>query len=344
MKTKIARLPLVALAILLALGSSSRLEAGGASVSASSFSFRVKNDSDSDDNNFYWSKPTSTDTIAWTSGTNWTDQLPHFWTKYGPEPKFAVGPPIAGRVFKGFARFNGPAPLCGSRASTTGSGLSGVGGFVAKYISYWTVNAWGPVGTIPRPPLGTCVGFRGFDANATGKDPITVSAAQLADAGINESKIDLVFGVGLTAGSWSQIQLADPPSYYSETGGFGLEVSFENAAGTWRVLSIQLNASGATVLGPALDFPGDVGYYEQAVLDPDPSGLFQKPIGAGTLQNSLQSSALNHFLDHPVYLVIRLRNIAVPTQALDGEGTLIALHVDSNVAQSGEEDFISSDQ
>ncbi len=326
------RLALIAFSVVFARASI--LEAGSASASATGWSWAARPASaDTGTNNFRWSTPTAANTIKWTSGENWTDGFSWSQRTYGPELKFALAP-VRGRIFTGFSRTNGPSLHCGSSATTSGTGSSTVGRTFTggiRYLSSWTVNAGGALGTIPRVPVGTCSGYRGYDAQATGKDPVTINAAQLADAGVT-GPVDLMFGGGLTGGSWSRVSTDD----YVESGGIGLDVSFETAAGSWRLLSIRAGASGVSVQGAAADFPADVLYYTADDPDADPATLRDNPVSLEDLQSLLDSSVSNNSLSRPIYVVIVLHNVQIPDESIDGD-TLVAIHVDSSAAQHGEE-------
>jgi hypothetical protein len=147
------------------------------SVTADSFSLWYnKTDSTLGSNTWTGPKvPTFSDTIKWNSGPNYTDGDGPWLHTQSVEQKFDYNHPPPGpngRTLTGFSYVDpsGCVPAVGSCAITSGSGSSTAA--PPSYTATWTVNASGILGTtVPTPS---------YTSTASGDDPWTVSAADLA--------------------------------------------------------------------------------------------------------------------------------------------------------------------
>ncbi len=253
-----------------------------------------------------WSNPGMSDTITWTSGTNYADTKPFTHTPL-TEGKFRfVYNPATGSytitpaTFVGFSYSDGPGKA-GSFANTSGSGSSTVG--PKSDVATWTVSASGTLGTTP-PPLPS------YYSTASGKDPITVNASDLASL---TGSYNLFFVAGLTAAN------------VSATGSAQFDVSYTTTAGTSDLLDIDLSPAGVLVTNAP---PAGLSIFAAPSVDADPTTFNPTTaLGLSDIENELQSDLSGGGLSNPEYFAFFLNDLPIPTTEIS-PGVLADIDVD----------------
>jgi len=302
----------VGLVFLMAL-SLSHTQATAATATASSSSAAVGTPLAGGSATWRWSNPGNNDTISWTSGENGADGQAYGPFQFGPEPKFNVGPPLAGRAFAGFGPRTDTGPL-DSTATTSGAGGSAlVPGTLwgTNATATWTVTATGALGD-PNNPLCN------WRAKAIGKDPWSLTPADLS--GITTPTYDLFFETSLQAGQFSPL------------GSIGLEVSYQTSSTSLDVLDISLNAAGAQVTSGV---SSGLSLYALSSMTEGPTENPAELVSLSDIQTYLKNDldAQNNLIA-PLTLGIVLDGLPVPTTDL-GDGTVATISTEAVAIDAG---------
>lgn len=263
--------------------------------------------------------PTGTETIDFSSGPNETDGVTVGPFPYPTELKFS-SPPLAGRIFTGFSRTDGPGPK-GSVANTSGGGSStsftyavllpnptGTPLFIPVTSTGWRANYAVSAGG----SLGAAAGAS-YDAIATVADPDYIDSGELT--GDSNGQADVYVPFEITSGS------------FSPGGSITMHADIRTAGGTFNLLDV--NVSGATGLATVTPEASNVSYYLQTSLEDGPptSGT---ALSASSLQTLINSDLAGGQFVTPLDIGIVLNGMTVPTQLLsnpDDPNALAAIDI-----------------
>jgi hypothetical protein len=270
--------------------------------------------SEKGENTWRFSDPTPKDTITWTSGENTADLMHFPMRTFGPEMKFAFpsgGQPAGRDSFDGFS-LNQVGPL-GSSAITEGEGASATGIEGSVYgtnsHAFWFITADGVLGRAGSAGFGGPHWF----SQATGKDPYSLTPEQLSRF-TSESHYNLYFAAALVSGS------------YSPRGSIGLNAYYQTASGTLNLLDISLSAGGGSVTS---DNPSGLSFYRLSNIDEGPTEVAANRLTLGQIGDLLTADvSSDNTIDQPLYLVIVLDDLPVPTTDL-GDGSVAKYGVGS---------------